>query len=262
MPLVRHAMLAYARHLLTAGNRYDVHSPFVYRLITDVLRRKTMPGVHSDLEALRGEMESRTDSIQVTDFGAGSHQLRGTEREVASIARTSLKPRRQAAQLAGIAHYFEPQTVVELGTSLGITTLYLARAAPMAQVHTLEGCPNIAAIAAGNFARMGAGNIELHTGPFTQQLPQVLARIDRLDLAFIDGHHSAAPTLDYFGQCLAKAHEGSVFILDDIHWSADMEHAWTLVQEHPKVVITIDLFHFGLVFFRNGQQREHFKLRY
>ena len=253
---------AWIRHRFTAGNRHDVHSPFVFALVNEVLRTRTPRSTTAGVEALRAELLNSKDLVEVMDLGAGSRRDNAPKRRVADIARTALKPRRQAEQLGRLAAYFKPNTVLELGTSLGITTLHLAQAAPWAEVHTIEGSPAIAAIASGHFRRMQASNIRMHTGSFTDQLPAVLGKMGRLDLAYIDGHHAAAPTLDYFGQCLAKAHDGSVFILDDIHWSDGMEEAWEAVKAHPRVTVTIDLFHHGLVFLRTGRQKQHFVLRY
>lgn len=262
MALLPHPARAYIRHLLTAGNRHDVHSPFVYALVTEALRPRTPRSAHADIEALRRKLLQDPGTITVTDLGAGPKQGNTPRRRVRSIARTALKPRRQAEQLARITGHFRPRTILELGTSLGLSTLYLARAAPHAQVHTVEGCPATAAIARANFSRARADNIVSHIGSFAEQLPRMLDGIKKLDLAFIDGHHLAGPTLTYFGQCLPKAHNDSVFIFDDIHWSADMELAWQQIKEHPRVTVTVDLFHFGLAFLRQEQQREHFRLRY
>lgn len=262
MVLLPHPAKAYLHHLLQAGNRHDVHSPFVYDLVCQVLRKRTPSGLHGDIELLRKQLLRSTGVITVTDLGAGSRRHHSAERRVRDIAATALKPRRQAEQLARIAAYFSPDTILELGTSLGITTLYMARSAPAATVHTIEGCPATAAIAAGHFRQMHAANIVAHTGSFRDMLPGILDGISQLDLAYIDGHHQGGPTLDYFTQCLAKSHNDTVFIFDDIHWSTDMERAWEVIKAHPSITVTIDLFHFGLVFLRQEQQREHFKLRY
>ncbi|MCC6839672.1 MAG: class I SAM-dependent methyltransferase [Flavobacteriales bacterium] len=262
MALLSTAARSYLSHVLTAGNRHDVHSPFVYKLVTEALRQRTPGSEYAAIEDLRRELLQRNDTITVTDHGAGPRRKQGNERRIGSMARSALKPRRQAEQLARIAQHFRPGSVLELGTSLGITTLYLARTLPDARVHTIEGCPATASLAQGHFQQHGGANITLHTGPFRQQLPLVLGLIDRLDLVFIDGHHAAAPTLDYFGQCLAKAHNDSVFIFDDIHWNAEMEQAWAEIQGHPRVSVTVDLYHYGLAFLRKEQQREHFRLRY
>jgi predicted O-methyltransferase YrrM len=262
MDLPIHHIRAYLRHWRTAGNRHDVHSPFVYALVMDVLRKRGANRECSDIEQLRMELLRNGEVIHVTDLGAGSQRNNAPERKVSDIARTALKPRRQAEMLYRLACRFRPGTILELGTSFGISTLYLARAVKDARVHTIEGCPAIAAIARGNFDRHGSGNITSHVGAFTERLPEVLCHVDHLDMAFIDGHHGKEPTLDNFDLCLSKAHNDTVFIFDDIHWSPGMEEAWQTIQEHPGVSVTVDLFAMGLVFLRKEQHREHFRLRY
>ena len=257
-----HPFGAYLRHLRHAGNRHDVHSPFVFTLVDQVLRKRTPRSEFTDIEKLRSKLLSDRRMITVTDLGAGSRRGNTQKRQIGEIARTSLKPRRQSEMLARLVRYFNPRTVLELGTSLGTTSLYLSRSAGNGRVHTIEGCPAIAAIAQENFSNYHAENITSHVGPFAGQLPNVLSIMERLDFAFIDGHHAAEPTLDYFDQCLAKAHNETVLFFDDIHWSTGMEEAWVAIKAHPKVTVTIDLFHFGIVFLRKEQQREDFVLRY
>ena len=183
-------------------------------------------------------------------------------RAVRDMARTSLKPARQAQLLFRLARYFQPQHVLELGTSFGISTLYLAQGAEDGTVHTIEGCPQTLRIAQHNFDRMRQLNISPSLGSFRSRLPEVLKRMEAVDMVFMDGHHAMEPTLDYFEQCLVKAHNGTVFILDDIHWSRGMEEAWEKVRSHPCVNVTIDLYDLGLVFLRKEQAQQHFMLRY
>jgi predicted O-methyltransferase YrrM len=127
---------------------------------------------------------------------------------------------------------------------------------------SLEGCPNTAAIAAKNFQSMDMADIRIMPGDFDQTLPLYLQSIQKLDQVFFDGNHRHEPTIRYFRACLAKAHEGSVFIVDDIHWSPGMEAAWEEIKAMPEVTVTLDLFFMGLVFFRKGQAREHFEIRF
>lgn len=267
MAFPTHQLRAYLRHLRLAGNRHSVHSPFVFSLVEKALRPRSDSPRFPDLEKLRRALLEDVRFIPVTDLGAGPmhrgpHRTNPPERRVRDIAKSALKPRRQAELLHRIALHFQPRTVLELGTSFGITTLYLARAVPQGQVITIEGSPEIQAIAERNCTRTGQRGIVSLRGSFSDRLPEVLATTERLDLVFIDGHHAKEPTLRYFSQCLAKAHNDSVFIFDDIHWSPDMELAWEAIKVHPQVTVTIDLFHFGIVFLRKEQQREHFRLRY
>jgi predicted O-methyltransferase YrrM len=257
-----HQVRAYMDHRWHAGNRHDVHSPFVYALVEQALRHRPADPGNADIEALRQRLLRDGSRIPVLDLGAGSHRHNNPERRVRDIARSALKPRRQAAQLQRIARYCKASNVLELGTSLGLTTLYLARAVPQGRVVTIEGSPSIHHLAKQHFTSLGQHNIEALNGSFEERLPDVLAGMDRLDLAFLDGHHTCEATLRYFDLCLDKAGNDSVFILDDIHWSPGMGQAWETVKQHPRVTVTVDLFHYGLVFFRREQQREHFRLRY
>ena len=262
MPFPAHQFRAYLRHLRHAGNRHDVHSPFVYTLVEEALRSRSGRPHFPDIEKLRYQLLKDERLIPVIDLGAGSRHSNAAERKVCDIAASALKPRRQAELLHRIVRHFKPSTVLELGTSLGLTTVYLARGAENGNVITIEGSPAVHALAKEHFNQLGQRNIMSVQGSFTDRLPEVLATTEQLDFVFIDGHHAKEPTLRYFELCLTKAHNHSVFIFDDIHWSLDMEQAWAAVMAHPRVTVTIDLFKFGLVFLRKEQQPEHFRLRY
>lgn len=161
-----------------------------------------------------------------------------------------------------IARYFQPSVMVELGTSLGISTLYLAMGYPSGQITTIEGCQETSAMAKKNFQLLGLSNVKQFIGSFEDVLPIVLHDLGKVDLIFIDGNHRKGPTLQYFYQCLQHIHDDSVLILDDIHWSDEMEEAWNEIRLNPSVTITIDLFRMGLVFFRKGLSKEDFILHF
>lgn len=200
-----------------------------------------------------------TRSISVTDFGAGVERSSG--RRINEIAKRSLKSPKEALLLYKIAHFFKPSTIVELGTSLGISTLYLSRACPDAKIFTFEGCGNILSVAEENFRQCSSENISSTPGNIDNTLPSWLNSHQSVDMVFLDANHQYKPTLNYFSLCLEKAGPDSVFILDDIYWSSGMTRAWKEIQEHPAVTVSIDLFHFGLVFFRPNAPKQHFRLR-
>jgi predicted O-methyltransferase YrrM len=253
---------SWVNHLVSARTRHAVHSPFVYKLANEVLRVSEEHACMAPIERLREDLHASDQVIRVNDLGAGSRVLDLPIRQVSEIARTSLKPEKQAQLLFRLARYFGPSTIVELGTSFGLSTLYLARGAQDAQVSTIEGCPQIHRIARHHFEELRQENITPILGSFRSALPDVLRDLEGLDMAFIDGHHAKEATLEYFELLLTKAHNDSVFILDDIHWSTGMEAAWEAVKAHPRTQVTIDLYDLGLVFFRKEQEKQHFRLRY
>ncbi|MCW5899198.1 MAG: class I SAM-dependent methyltransferase [Flavobacteriales bacterium] len=249
-------------HVVKARTRHGVHSPFVYTLADQVLRTVAPADESGPIEALREAILHSDRTIRVNDLGAGSRVFDLPIRRVADIARTSLKPPRHAQLLFRLARWMRPAQVLELGTSFGISTLYLARGADEGHVTTVEGCPQTHRIAQDHFDRLQQRNITPLLGSFQKRLPEALERIGQLDMVFLDGHHAKAPTLDYFQQCLAKAHNDTLIVVDDIHWSRGMEEAWEAIKEHPMVTVTIDLYDMGLVFLRREQAKEHFTLRY
>ncbi len=255
----------YLRYYLTAFNAkgHGIHSPFVFDFIKNVLRDKKRYGPYHIIEAARQQLLKRSATIEVADLGAGSGIIKTNKRVVADIASSSLKPVKYAQLLYRIVKYYQPQTILELGTSFGITTCYLATGNANAKVYTIEGAAAIAGIAQETFDGLQLKNIELTEGNFDDALPVLLAKINTIGLAFIDGNHRAAPTLNYVQQLLQHSKVATILIFDDIHWSAEMEEAWTSIQQNPKVTLTIDLFFIGIVFLNpDFKIKQHFTIRF
>ena len=245
------------------GKGHGIHSPFVFDFIIHVLNDKKKYDCYSKIESLRNELLKKNDSIEVEDFGAGSAVMPFKNRRIKDIAGTSLKKKKYAQLLLRIAKYYESKDIIELGTSFGISTSYLASASDNSNIITFEGSHNIAKIALDNFKKIDLHNIELIEGDFKNTIPLSIDKIKNVDLLFIDGNHRKEPTLNYFNFFLKKSGPQSIFIFDDIHWSKEMEEAWSLVQQHESVTLTIDLFFIGLVFFSNDfKVKQHFTIRF
>lgn len=255
--------LKYFKYRLTASNAkgHGVHSPFVYDFIKNVLNDKRQFDCFRYIESLRSELKNDNTEINVPDFGAGSRMQLNNKRKISAIARSSLKPKKYSQLLFRIVHYYKPATIIELGTSLGITTSYLSFANPSAKIITMEGAHEVATIAKNNFNQLYLSNIKIIEGNFDETLPPVINQLSNIDFAFIDGNHRKQPTLNYFQQLLNKTNESGIFIFDDIHWSEEMEEAWNEIKQHPSVTLTIDLFFIGIIFFRKEQKmKEHFSI--
>jgi predicted O-methyltransferase YrrM len=245
------------------GKGHGIHSPFVFDFIQSVLRDKKKYECYKKTEKLRGELLQDNTLIDVEDYGAGSSVISSNRRVVKDIARSSLKNKKFAQLFFRLVKYYKPQTIIELGTSFGITASYMAFGNPLSTVYTLEGAENIAFIAQSNFDKLGLQNIQLIQGNFNETLPLLLEKINKVDFVFIDGNHLKKPTLEYFTWFLKKSTEQSIFIFDDIHWSAEMEEAWKQIQNHASVTLTIDVFFVGLVFFnKDFKAKQHFVIRF
>lgn len=255
----------YLRYYFTASNGkgHGIHSPFVFDLISNVLCDKKNYECYPEIESIRQKLLKRSVKIEVSDLGAGSALIKTNTRAVADIARSSLKPLKYSRLLYRLVKYYQPKKILELGTSFGITTSYLASGNASAMVYTIEGAPAIADIAHETFKHLGVKNIELITGNFSDALPVILGKLDTVDLAFIDGNHRRAPTLDYFRQLSEHADADTILIFDDIHWSSEMESAWEVIRMDPAVTLSIDLFFLGIVFFKHDlNHKQEFTIRF
>lgn len=257
-------MFGYASYYLKSKTKHSVHSPFVFDLITQVFEKKEdSPQIHEVMSIYR-EMVRSSRVLETTDFGAFSESGSYVTRflTVSQIAKGSSVSRKKGALLFNLVSHFKPANVLELGTSLGISTLYISKAIPESRIITMEGCAAKVEVAKANFVKSEVSNVEVSTGRFDTQLPLVLEKMPQLDFVFLDGHHHYKPTLRYFKQILSHSHEGTVILLDDIHWSAGMKKAWSEIKTHPDVVVTVELYNLGLVFLRKSLSRQHFVIRY
>ncbi len=252
----------YLKHRFTAKSRHGTHSPFVYKLADEVIYDFKDKSEYKNIEEQRKKLFNDDSVITVTDLGAGSHLNKNRTKKVSQIAKNALKSPRLAQLIYRLTKHTAPKSAIELGTCLGITTAYLAKTDANAEIITIEGCPQTAAVAKKNFETLGLNNIELHVGNFDLILPDIIAHQPSLDFVYIDGNHRKDATLNYFKWCLPKINENSLLIFDDIYWSQGMKEAWTEIKNHPDVSITIDLFWIGLVYFKKGQAKEHFKLKF
>lgn len=240
-----------------------MHSPFVFDFIKNVLNDKKKYDCYESIEKLRRKLLHNDHIIEVEDFGAGSSVIKTNKRAVNKIAASSLKPRKYAQLLYRITKYYTPSITVELGTSFGITTAYLASGNSNATIYTLEGAVSIASLAQQQFEDLCLKNVHLLQGNFDKTLPKLFSLIQRIDFAFIDGNHRKEPTLEYFEKLLNLSSSSTLIILDDIHWSSGMEEAWEQIKKHPKVTLTIDLFFIGIICLNNDiKVKQHFSLRF
>jgi len=252
---------AYLKFLWNSKNEHGVHSPFVFNLVTKCFYDKKLKPKYSILKVYRNSLLANTDFIEVTDFGAGSKVFKSNRRQISKIANTAGITPSRAELLFRIVNYFQPENILEIGTSLGLATTALSLGNKNAKITTLEGCPETMNQCQLQLQKFNFNNINCITAEFLSFLKTKNSQPITYNLIYFDGNHSKEATLEYFELLLPTVSNESVWIFDDIHWSADMEDAWEVIKKHPKVTVTIDTFQWGLVFFRYEQEKEHFTIR-
>ena len=257
-------LIAYLKYLSKSGTRHSVHSPFVYALVDKIFRNREDHQAFQDISLLRKRLLGKSQVIEITDFGSGT-DTKGFKlrfESVSSIVRNSALSEKYGRLIFRLVENFKPNTIIELGSSVGISTLYLAMANPEAKLFTIEGCTAKSEQATDNFNSLKVSNIEQHIGRFDIVLPDVIALAGKLDFAFIDGNHTYEATIANFNTLLSIAHNDTVFVFDDIHWSAGMQKAWDEIAVHKRVTVSIDLFRIGIVFLKKGLSKQKFIVRY
>ncbi|AWK07255.1 methyltransferase [Flavobacterium crocinum] len=252
---------SYLKFLWNSKNEHAVHSPFVFSLLTKCFYDKKTKPEYAILKKYRKSLLENKNFIEVTDFGAGSKVFKSNRRQISKIAQTAGISVKRAELLFRVTRYFQPETILEIGTSLGLATSALALGNPKAKVTTIEGCPNTANVAQNQLNQLNCKNVENVISEFQSFLISENLNSKIYNLIYFDGNHSKKATLAYFELLLSTTDNDSVWIFDDIHWSEEMEEAWRIIKDHPKVKVTIDTFQWGFVFFRREQQKEHFIIR-
>lgn len=251
---------AFLYFLFKSTDQYGVHSPFVFDFISSCFYKKANPFKVAKMNIIRKLTHHNQQKITVADFGKGSKIFKNNERKVGDIAKIAGITRKKTSFLLNIVEYLNVNTILEIGTSVGLGSATLSIGNINAKITTLEGCPNTANFAQKLFKQYDLNNIELKVGNFSDTLAQSLNNM-LFDLIYIDGNHQKEPTLKYFDQCMSGTHHDSLIILDDINWSIEMQQAWEVIKRHPKVTLSIDTFFWGIVFFRPSQAKQHFKIR-
>lgn len=200
--------------------------------------------------------------LKIEDLGAGSKNSSSNERTIRQLIKNSAKAPKYGQLLFRLVNYVEAKNIIELGTSLGMSTLYLANSRRYSNVYTLEGSKEIAKKAKDNFNKMQLKNIEVINGNFDNTLTPLLDKLQKVDFVFFDGNHKEKPTLHYFEKCLSKVHNNTVFVFDDIYWSEEMTSAWKVIKANKKVTMTIDVFEMGIVFFRKELPKQDLVINY
>ena len=258
--------MRYLNYFIRASNGkgHGIHSPFVFDFVTKLLRKNEEDSSRFQyIEQYRKYLLANKDTLAIKDLGAGSAYRNNIHRKISSIARSALKSPKYARLLYRMIRYYEIDSVVELGTSLGVTTRYLSLAQPANGVTTIEGSKALADFTERTIKEAGVNNVRLICGDFKDHLDNVLDDIKGRKLIFFDGNHQYHPTIDYFTKAMYIAGNDDIFVFDDIHWSPGMEKAWTEICQHERVTCTIDLFFMGVVFFKKEfHQKQHFSIRF
>jgi predicted O-methyltransferase YrrM len=254
----------YLQYQLCAKHRkgYGIHSPFLWQLIRLVLNTRGNFHAYYTVRKVKRQLNKNKQIISITDMGAGGKYKARKTVKLNKLAAQSSLSQKYGELLFRLVNYFQPEIILELGTSLGISSLYMALARKEAKLFTIEACSERLKVAKKMHAQAGLKNITHINRNFDDALFELLKELPKLDFVFFDGNHQKDATLAYFEACKSKAHKDSIFIFDDIHWSKSMHDAWKIIKKDKAVSLTVNLFQIGIVFFKKELSKQNFDIRY
>jgi predicted O-methyltransferase YrrM len=242
---------------------HGIHSPFLFSFVTNILYsdRDTEKKIKK-VDRIKKQLRRDKKSIEIEDPGAGSVRLQGRKRKICDIAKISSTSPKYGILWHRIVNYYQPEIVIELGTCLGLGTMYLACGNENAKIFTVEDSAPLIQLARQNFQNLNFTNIFIQQGNFDNVLPVLLKENGKFDLLYIDGNHRKEAVLRYFFTSLPFARANSIIIVDDIRWSEEMYSAWLKLCENENVRLSLDLFKVGIIFFNPKLKKQHYKLYY
>ena len=251
---------SYINHWLDAVDEHSIHSPFFFDFYNSVIRGDSDP-LFLEIEKTRTHLLKDHTLVKMKDLGAASPHFKNGNREIARVAATSLNEEKYCLLFYRIARHAGAKSMVELGTSMGITSLYLSNAKGT-KLTTFEGNKAMINIALTNFESFDRKNIKLVEGNIDETLPDYLQNPAKIDFALIDANHRYEPTIRYFNWLAKRMGDHGVIVIDDIYYSKEMGRAWKELKNHDLVYGSIDLFRCGILFFDLVLNKQHFIWKY
>lgn len=252
---------AYVKYQTRTQKLKEVQSDFIREFVSTCFYDKKKYAEYEDLKKYRKYLFNHEGTVDVVDFGAGSQVFDTNIREISKVAKTAGVSARNAELLFRIVRHLQPETILEIGTSLGLATSALSMGNPKAKLKTLEGCANTQSVPKEAFesdkTAFSSENVNFVTTEFSSYFESPEAIRESTDLIYFDGNHSKEATIAYFDALLPTVNDSTVWLFDDIHWSEGMEEAWEYIKSHASVTATIDAFQWGIVFFKRDLKEEH-----
>ena len=255
--------LKYIRYFLFAKHKkgHGIHSPFIYNVVSKIFNYKSEHENLKEVINVHNKYLKTTRYIEFEDLGAGSNYNKPKKLRLGKIIRRSSVDEKYGKLIFNLIKFFKPTNILELGSSVGISSAYIAQAAPQSIFKSIEGVEEKIQIAKEISLELNQ-KTEFIQGNFDNTLNPVLEKYNKLDLVFFDGNHTKQSTLNYFNSCLNKSHNESIFIFDDIHWSREMEEAWGIIKSNNKVKVSIDIFRMGLIFFKKELSYQQYVIKF
>ncbi len=248
--------LNYLKYKIKAKDEYALHSPFLYQFYTEVVKSNCYYHRYDEIENLRKQLLKNNQKINL-EYKPKSQK---TIKRIVKKRDISLKV---GALLFEMVTFFKPSVIIELEINLGLSTLYLKGASsiktPLYAFQTSKVLSQYA------YSNMNILNYHptIIEGNTKQKLTEFLKEEISLDFIFINLlSDNTKYIIDYFYLLLPKVNDKTIIVFNNIYRSKQEKKAWQKIKTHKSVMISIDLFKVGIIFFQKKQPKQHFTLKF
>lgn len=238
---------------------HGVHSPFVYGFVSQVVFDKNRHKAYGKIFGRIRALKKANQKVSVNEIGGGSRTFDKNERQIQKLIKFSSVQRKYGMLLFRIVRHYKPSGILELGTSIGISTMYMAEGNSKAEIYTIEGNKSLVEFARQNIKALELQNVKFINKLFDDVLTELLPTIKDLELVFIDGNHTYEATIKYYKAVKPFITRGMI-ILDDIYWSNGMQRAWKEICTME--TITVDLYQFGIIILGEQLTPGYYRIRF
>ena len=219
---------SYLKYLWQRKSEYSIHSPFVYDFMRKVLNDS---GSNRDYDTIY-RIGRLLDKRKYINYNL----------------------RKQSRLLYRMIRYFEPDSAVSFGSLTALNTAALALGHLQTKVYLEESEDFLETLNS-----MGIVNVRLIQ---PEEFDSEHFRKLNTGFVFFGRDSFEDDTWDYLADCMNYKTVDSVFVFEGIHHNRDMEDAWEEIKANEDVSVTIDLYCIGMVFFREGIEKQDFILKY
>lgn len=217
---------------------HGVHSPFAFNLITTVIEESFMYYSYNEIEKIRQK------------------DLRGILSAADRKRRKSITFKK-ASLLFRLANRFKPATILEIGSSWGISSLYLNSPRPDATHICIEPDSRVTEITQKVIGQLQS-SIDLRCGNLPELLPTALSDLCSLDFVFIHRLKDVSAYMPLFDHLMNNVNSNTVVVIEDIHALKSIYACWQRIKLYPEVKVSMDLYDMGLLFCNEKLNKQHY----
>jgi len=195
---------------------------------------------------IRCALSKRDFTFEATDLGAGNSDGKSNYKKISKIVHRETLPFSAALIMSVWAKKKKAKKILELGTSLGLTTSVLA-AITNAEITSIEGDPVLQRFARFTARKTGVEDkIHFILGDFDHYLEKLM-QSTQFDIIFVDGNHTYQATMRYFRIISRLQPSGTIVIFDDINWSEGMRKAWKEIKNSSETKVIFNFVRTGII---------------